>query len=149
MKLTDSFLMNLKATGKAQKHSDGGSLFLYVSPAGGKLWRMAYRFEGKQNVLSFGAYPVVSLEDARAKKNEAKRLLAKGLNPSEIKKSLKGDSRFIAEIQFMRDKITEIARLAVENNLSLEVSLGVRMTGSKNPEPEIRHIGTFVINCSG
>ena len=148
MKLTDSFLRSLKATGKAQKHSDGGSLYLYLSPTGGKLWRMAYRFDGKQNILSFGAYPAVSLEDARAKKDEAKRLLANGLNPSEMKKALKGESRFVAEIQFMRDKITEIAKLAVKNKLSLEVSLGVRVAESKKPESEIQHIGTFVINCS-
>ena len=66
MKLTDTFLRGLKATGKVQKHSDGGGLYLHVSPTGGKLWRMGYRCEGKQKTLSFGAYPAIKLTDARS-----------------------------------------------------------------------------------
>jgi hypothetical protein len=147
MKLTDDMIAALKVTGKAQKHSDGGRLFLYLSPTGGKHWRMGYRFGGKQKTLSFGAYPTVSLVDARAKKDEAKRLLANGIDPSEIKKGMRGGNPFAAEIQFMRDKIAEIARLAVKNKLSLEVSLGVRAANAKNTEADIQHIGTFVINC--
>ena len=89
MKLTDTFLRSLKATGKVQKHSDGWGLFLYLSPAGGKLWRMAYSFDGKQKTLSFGAYPAVSLKDARQKREEAKEQLAKGMDPGEEKKRAK------------------------------------------------------------
>ena len=55
MKISDTFLRGIKATGKAQKHPDGGGLYLYVSPSGGKLWRMDYRFEGKRKTLSLGA----------------------------------------------------------------------------------------------
>ena len=55
MKLTDTFLRSLKATGKVQKKSDGGGLYIHVSPSGGKLWRMAYSFDGRQKTLSFGA----------------------------------------------------------------------------------------------
>ena len=55
MKLTDTFLRGLKATGKVQKSSDGGGLYIHVSPTGGRLWRMAYSFEGKQKTLSIGA----------------------------------------------------------------------------------------------
>jgi len=75
MKLTDAFLRSTKATGKAQKHTDGGGLYLYVSPSGGKLWRMDYLFEGDQKTLSVGSYPIVSLADARARRQEAKTLL--------------------------------------------------------------------------
>jgi hypothetical protein len=56
MKLTDLFLKNLKPTGKVQKYADGGSLYILVSPTGGRLWRMAYRFYGKQKTLTFGPY---------------------------------------------------------------------------------------------
>ena len=91
--------------------------------------------------------PTVSIENARSKRDEAKRLLANGLDPAEVKKGLKGSSRFAAETQFLRDKITEIAQLAVKNNLSLEVSVGVRMPEGKDV-PEVQPIGTFVINCS-
>jgi integrase len=91
MKLTDTLLRSVKATGKAQKLSDGGGLFLYLSPAGGKLWRMAYSFDGKQKLLSFGAYPAVSLKDARQKREEAKAQLAKGIDPGVEKKRAKAE----------------------------------------------------------
>ena len=76
MSLSDTQLRNMKATGKAKKISDGGGLYLHLSPAGGKLWRMAYRFEGKQKTVCFGAYPAVSLKEAREKRDESKALLA-------------------------------------------------------------------------
>ena len=58
MRLTDLFLRNVKATGQVQKHFDGGSLYLFVSPTGGKSWRMAYRSDGKQKTLTFGPFPI-------------------------------------------------------------------------------------------
>ena len=61
--LTDAFIKNLKATSKPQKYYDGGGLYLYVTPTGGKFWYMAYRFDGKQKTLSLGAYGIVSLGD--------------------------------------------------------------------------------------
>jgi hypothetical protein len=89
MNLTDTHIRNLKASGKVQKLSDGGGLYLHCAPTGGKLWRMAYRFNGKQKLLSFGAYPAVSLKDARARRDEAKELLAKDIDPGEEKKERK------------------------------------------------------------
>jgi integrase len=89
MKLTDTFLRSLKPTGKIQKLSDGGGLYLYTSPTGGKLWRMGYRFDGKQKTLSFGAYPAVSLKDARQRREEAKEQLAKGIDPAAHKQAVK------------------------------------------------------------
>ena len=65
------------------KRSDGGGLHLLVSPTGGKLWRWAYRFDGKQKTLAFGAYPAVSLADARQKRESAKKLLASGVDPAQ------------------------------------------------------------------
>ena len=89
MSLTDRAITNLKTTGKVQKHFDGGGLHIYVSPSGGKLWRMAYRFNGKAKTLSFGAYPAISLKRARDLRDEAKALLADGIDPSEYKKEMK------------------------------------------------------------
>jgi len=71
---------------KTTKLSDGGGLILHIEPSGSKLWRLAYRFAGKQKLLSFGAYPAVGLKDARARRDEAKNLLASGVDPSEQKK---------------------------------------------------------------
>ena len=89
MALSDTSIRSVKPCEKAQKLSDGGGLHLYISQTGGKLWRMAYRFNGKQKTLSFGAYPAVSLKDARYKRDEAKALLAKGIDPAEQKKQAK------------------------------------------------------------
>lgn len=65
------------------KLSDGGGLQLLVTPTGGKLWRLAYRFGGKQKQLALGAYPAVSLADARKARDAAKATLAAGVDPSE------------------------------------------------------------------
>jgi len=93
MTLTDTFLRALKTTGTVQKKADGGGLYIHVSPTGGKLWRMAYAFGGKQKTLSFGAYPAVSLKDARQKREEAKEQLAQGIDPSAHKQAVKAAVR--------------------------------------------------------
>lgn len=89
MALSDTSIRNVRPGSKVQKRSDGGGLYLHVAPGGGKLWRMAYRFEGKQKTLSFGAYPAVSLKDARSKRDEAKEMLAQGIDPGKQKKEAK------------------------------------------------------------
>ena len=89
MKLTDTFLRGLKATGRVQKYADGGGLYVQVSPVGGRLWRMGYRYGGKQKTLSFGAYPAISLKTARKFREEAKELLAVCIDPGEHKKARK------------------------------------------------------------
>ena len=104
MPLTDTHIRSLKPEAKPRKYFDGGGLFLYVPINGSKLWRMAYRYDGKSKLLSFGDYPTVSLKDARAKREEAKGLLAKGIDPSEQKKNAR-EARIIAE----RDSFENIA----------------------------------------
>ncbi len=71
------------------KLSDGGGLYLLVTPSGGKLWRLKYRFEGKEKTLSIGQYPVVTLADARLRAMNAKRLLSNGVDPSAFKQEAK------------------------------------------------------------
>jgi integrase len=97
MSLTDVFVRNLKPSQIPSKHTDSGGLYLYVSPSGGKLWRMDYRFAGKRKTLSFGAYPAVPLKDARTKRDEAKEKLAKGIDPGEQKKAAKIEAAAIAK----------------------------------------------------
>jgi integrase len=89
MPLTDTAIKNIKPSGKANRFFDGGGLYLEVSPIGGKLWRLKYRFEGKEKRLALGAYPVISLKDARERRDEAKKLLAKGVDPGAVKKAQK------------------------------------------------------------
>jgi integrase len=83
MALTDTMLRGLKPGPKPQKLSDGGGLFLLVTPSGGRLWRLAYRFDGKQKQLAFGSYPEIGLKRAREKRDAAKALLAEGIDPAE------------------------------------------------------------------
>lgn len=87
-KLSDTFLKNLK-TSAQKKFSDGGGLYIQLMPTGSKLWRMAYRYNGKQKLLSFGAYPAVSLKLARQWRDEAKELLARNIDPAKLKKETK------------------------------------------------------------
>ena len=89
MPLTDMFIRGLKADGIARKHTDGGGLYLYVSPTGGRLWRLDYRFAGKRKTLSLGAYPSVSLKAARLKREEARAMLAEGIDPGVKKQEAK------------------------------------------------------------
>ena len=81
MKLNDRKIKALKPTAKPAKYGDGHGLHLYVTPNGSKLWRMSYRFEGKQKLLSFGKYPLVPLSRARELCLEAKRQLTEGIDP--------------------------------------------------------------------
>lgn len=81
--LTDIAVRRAKATEKPLKLFDGGGLFLLVKPNGSRLWRMKYRVARREKLLAFGAYPEVPLKDAREQRDEARRLIAKGVDPGE------------------------------------------------------------------
>jgi len=87
--LTDAKIRALKPKDKAYKVSDFGGLYINVTAKGSKLWRLKYRFNGKEGKLSFGPYPDVSLKDARSMKEAARAQLAKGINPSLAKQAAK------------------------------------------------------------
>ncbi|HAA02925.1 MAG TPA: integrase, partial [Syntrophobacteraceae bacterium] len=87
--LTDTKVRTVKPTEKPQKLFDGGGLFLLVTPTGGKLWRLKYRFGGIEKSLSLGTYPQTSLAAARQKRDQASTLLTKGIDPSVTKKAQK------------------------------------------------------------
>ena len=90
---SDNYYKNLAPSEKPRKYADGDGLYLLVQPSGVKLWRMKYYFNKKEKLLSFGEYPhPVSLKDARAKRDEAKALIARGIDPSEHKKALKKEA---------------------------------------------------------
>ena len=87
--LTDMKIQKVKRQEKDITLFDGGGLYLLVKPSGGKLWRFKYRFEGKQSLLAFGSYPEISLQDARQKRDEARRQLAKSIDPGAVRKAQK------------------------------------------------------------
>jgi integrase len=97
--LTDIEIRKAKAKSRPYKLSDSNGLHLLVT-AQSKLWRYAYRFGGKQKTLAIGAYPVLSLNDARAKRDEAKRQLLDGIDPSSAKRAAKQTTRDISANSF-------------------------------------------------
>ncbi len=99
MPLTDTAAKQAKFTGKQQKLSDDKGLYLLVN-ASGKYWRLKYRIAGKEKVLALGVYPEISLKEARAKRDEARKLIAEGVDPGVARK---------------QEKITRLA--ASENSL--------------------------------
>lgn len=106
--LTDAAIKNAKPKLKAYKLSDGGGLYLEVSPAGGKLWRLKYRFQDKEKRLAIGVYPAVGLKEARARRDEAKEQLADGIDPSAAKKEARAMA--MAEVQEQAATFEAVAR---------------------------------------
>lgn len=89
MSLTAKTIRNARPGAKPLKLFDGGGLFLLVSPSGGRWWRMKYRFEGKEKLLSLGTFPEVGLKDARERRDEARKQIAAHVDPSEHRKAVK------------------------------------------------------------
>ena len=84
--LTDTQIRSIKPVTKDVKLFDGSGLFMLVKPTGGKLWRFKYRFRGTEKMLSLGAYPQISLSEARQRREEARTLIAKGIDPGAARK---------------------------------------------------------------
>ena len=89
MPLTDTEVRKAKPSVDAYRMADQGGLFLWVTTAGGKLWRWKYRYEGAEKLMSFGKYPEVSLLQARERHTEARKLLATGTDPMAQRKAAK------------------------------------------------------------
>ncbi len=100
MQLTDTAIRNAKPETRPQKLFDGGGLFLLVTPAGQKYWRLKYRFVGKEKLLALGVYPEVGLAAARRKRDGAREKLAAGIDPGEAKKIEKRTERLNADNSF-------------------------------------------------
>ncbi|QOY95723.1 integrase arm-type DNA-binding domain-containing protein [Massilia sp. UMI-21] len=87
--LTDKAISNAKPGAKPVKLFDERGLFLLVTPTGGKWWRLKYRIDGKEKLLSLGTYPDVSLKDARERRDDARKQIADGIDPSHSRKAQK------------------------------------------------------------
>lgn len=87
MALTDIKVRTAKPMDKQYKLTDGNGMHLLVHPNGSRYWRLQYRFGGKQKMLALGVYPDVSLADARARRDEARKLLANSIDPGDKKKN--------------------------------------------------------------
>ncbi len=100
MALTDTVVRNAKARDKTYKLSDSRGLYLQVETNSSKLWRLKYRFLGKEKKLSLGAYPEIGLAQARERQLDARRLLANGVDPGEYKKQQKRAAKVMAANSF-------------------------------------------------
>ena len=89
MPLTELKCRSAKTESKIKKLSDEKGLYLELRPSGSKYWRMKYRFGGKEKRLAIGVYPELSLKEARTKRDEAKKQLADGIDPSQAKQEAK------------------------------------------------------------
>ena len=89
MPLTDRAIRSAKPKEKPYKLADERGLFLLVNPSGSKYWRLKFRVDGKEKLLSFGTYPDVILREARERRDEAKKLMAAGVDPAENRKAQK------------------------------------------------------------
>jgi integrase len=100
MPLTDTEVRKSKPSDKPYRLSDANSLFMWVTPAGGKLWRWAYEFEGREKLMSLGKYPIITLADARERRDQARKLLASGIDPMTKRKEDKTVERAQTEGSF-------------------------------------------------
>ena len=102
MALSDTYVRNAKpsADGKPYSKADEKGLSLHVQPNGGKWWRFRYRFDGKEKMLSLGTYPDISLKVARDKRDEARTLVANGVDPSDSRKAIKSSKANCAANSF-------------------------------------------------
>lgn len=102
MKLTDTRCRNIKPNVKHQKLFDGGGLYLEVTPTGSKIWKLKYRFLKKEKKLSIGSYPIISLKEAREKRDEAKKLILNNIDPSLAKQQIQKQAFTDAQNTFER-----------------------------------------------
>lgn len=100
MKLTNIAVKNAKPQDKPYYLLDGDNLSLYITPQGGKVWRLAYRHNNKRKQIALGKYPVISLAEARELKLEKQRLLAKGIDPVQDRRQKRFDDEMKHENSF-------------------------------------------------
>jgi integrase len=111
MSLSEFAARRARPRDKAYKLTDGGGLHLFVRPNGSKLWRLKYRFAGKEKLLSFGPYPLISIAEARGKRDEAKKALLEGRDPAVQKKLEKIAAETVARNTFGLVAAEHIARM--------------------------------------
>lgn len=114
MALKDLEIRRLSAKPKPYKVADGGGLFLLVQPSGAKLWKMKYRFHGYERKLTFGRYPEVSLSKARQGRDEARQMLADGIDPASAKRQAEAEAKISQATTFKEVAAEFIERMVIE-----------------------------------
>ncbi|MFK5978035.1 MAG: integrase arm-type DNA-binding domain-containing protein [Rhizobiaceae bacterium] len=148
MALTDLKVKNLKPKEKPYKVGDFDGLFVSVQPNGSKLFRFKYRLNGKEGLLSFGKYPAVSLLKARQKRDEARVLVAAGINPSEAKKEKAALTQEENDNTFEKIATHYLAKITIEGRASAtlkKVSSFIAMANKGFGRKPMRDISSAVV----
>ena len=119
MPLTDVSVRKAKGRATAYKLADGGGLYVLVRSSDARYWRMDYRWGGKRRTLALGVYPMVSLAEAREKRNQAKKLLASGIDPSAQRKLERLVAKAAADNTFRLVSEEWLGKLAKEGRAPL------------------------------
>jgi integrase len=139
MSLTDAACRTARSAGRLHKLSDGGGLQLWVFPHGSKLWRVAYRYGGKQKLLAVGPYPLVSLADAREARNDLKKQLRSGVDPSDARRAAHTSAKQASNtFATFADQLLELKRKggkaeATLTKLTWLIGLALPKLGSRHP----------------
>lgn len=129
-------IKNAKPKDKKYRLADSNGLHLVVTPSGGKLWRMKYRFARKEKLLSFGRFPDISLKAARQFKDEARKLLANNIDPGEAKKALKQK-----QLDSFKNNFEAVAREWISKNKNKWSAENTTRVASRLERLVIPHIG--------
>ena len=124
MALAQFAIVHAAPSEKPYKLPDGDGLHLLIKPTGSKLWRFRYRFQDRENMLALGAFPTVGLAEARKRRDDAKKLLSAGTDPSQARKLDRLKSALAAEKKF--------GGIAQEYLANLEASNVAAITLAKN-----------------
>src|SRR5690606_15892419 len=100
MALKDLEIRALKPASRTYKRSDERGLYVEIRPNGSKLWRLKYRFAGKEKCIAFGAFPEVGLAEARRQRDDARRQLREGIDPSAVRRQEKLVAKYNAANSF-------------------------------------------------
>ena len=133
MSLTDTEIRKARPQSKAYSLPDGAGLFLWLTPAGGKLWRWGYIFGGKEKLMSYGRYPDVTLAMARASHQAARRLLASGVDPMAERKARKHAEKLASSNSFASVAMLWIEHWKVDKSLRHVDMVRRRMAANVTP----------------
>ena len=134
MPLSDSAIQAVKPREKPFKLAGEKGLYLLISPAGGKHWRLKYRFHDAEKVLSFGSWPEISLKEARQKREEARRLLENNTYPGAEKKRKAIEARLAATNMFRSVSEDLIAKIELEVAVPATIKKTLWLTAQRFPE---------------
>lgn len=146
-RLTDKFIQNLDIS-QRKKYADSGGLYIMVTNSGSKLWQMSYRFNGKQKVLSFGAFPDVSILEARRKREEAKLMLANNQDPGANKKSYKRALDVDAQI-IVLESMRTVRDNILQELIKIQKAKDLFEKAIKDLDKQMKAIEQYIVDVKG